>query len=113
MKWVLLEVYQAEPIMEAIKSEMDEIVVRAVQKVDVNVDKDEIIKALAYDRGQYESGYVDGIRDAVVRCRECKWGRTVRECSEYVWCGKPYASPWASHKADWYCADGKRKEDVT
>lgn len=48
----------------------------------------------------------------VVRCRECKWGRTVREGSEYVWCGKPYAAPWSSHVANWYCADGKRKEDT-
>lgn len=47
----------------------------------------------------------------VVRCRECKWGRTVREGSEYVWCGKPYAAPWSSHIANWYCADGRRKED--
>lgn len=47
----------------------------------------------------------------VVRCGECKWGRTVRECSEYVWCGKPFAPPWASYKEDWYCADGKPKED--
>lgn len=67
-----------------------------------------------YEKGEYEKGYADGKRDAVpvVRCRECKWGRTVRECSEYVWCGKPYAPPWASHKADWYCADGKRKGDA-
>lgn len=46
----------------------------------------------------------------VVRCRECKWGRTTSEGSEYVWCGKPYAPPWLSHIANWYCADGKRKE---
>lgn len=26
----------------------------------VNVNKDELVKALAYDRGQYEKGYKDG-----------------------------------------------------
>lgn len=48
----------------------------------------------------------------VVRCGECKWGRTTSKGSEYVWCGKPYAPPWSSHIANWYCADGKRKEDA-
>lgn len=47
----------------------------------------------------------------LVRCRDCMWGRPVRESREYVWCCKPFAPPWASYKADWYCADGKRKED--
>jgi len=45
----------------------------------------------------------------VVRCRECKWGRDVREGGEFVWCGKPYAPPWASHVENWYCADGEQK----
>ena len=31
----------------------------------VKVDKDELIRALQYDRGQYEKGYEDGKRDAV------------------------------------------------
>lgn len=33
---------------------------KAVQKVGVHVDKEELIKALAYDRNQYEKGYADG-----------------------------------------------------
>ena len=35
-------------------------VVKAVKKVGVNVDKAELLRALAYDRGQYEKGYADG-----------------------------------------------------
>ena len=31
----------------------------------VSVDKDELIRALQYDRGQYEKGYEDGKRDSV------------------------------------------------
>jgi len=38
--------------------------VSACMKVGVKVDKDELIKALRYDRGQYEKGYQDGIRDS-------------------------------------------------
>lgn len=32
---------------------------RAVQNVGVYVDKEELLKALAYDRNQYEKGYAD------------------------------------------------------
>lgn len=62
----------------------DETIVRAVQDVGIFVDKDELIKALQYDRGQYDKGYADGQKDAKeaqnidpeslrpqVRCRYC------------------------------------------
>ncbi len=38
-------------------------VYEAVVRVGVNVHKDELIKALRYDRNQYEKGYVDGIKE--------------------------------------------------
>lgn len=42
---------------------------KAVQNVGVNVDKNELLKALQYDRGQYQKGYAD--RDAeIVRCKD-------------------------------------------
>ncbi len=36
------------------------MVMKAVRKVGVNVDKGELIKALQYDRDQYTKGYEDG-----------------------------------------------------
>jgi hypothetical protein len=39
------------------------MVCEAVIKCGVNVNKDELIKALQYDREQYAKGYNDGIRD--------------------------------------------------
>lgn len=46
----------------------------------------------------------------VVRCRDCKKGWPA---GEYVYCMKPYAGHWPTHKWDWYCADAERKEDAT
>ena len=49
-------------------------VFKAIQKADITVDREELIAALHYDRGQYEKGYADGKRDAwneVVRCKDC------------------------------------------
>ena len=46
-------------------TEIDGEFLNAVYKVGVTVDKDELLKALQYDRGQYEKGYADGRADAV------------------------------------------------
>ena len=43
-----------------VKDKCDNAVFRAVQEVGIEVDKDELLKALQYDRGQYEKGYSDG-----------------------------------------------------
>lgn len=46
--------------MEEIKTSVEDAVVRGVVNCGIEVDKDELIKALAYDRGQYEKGFADG-----------------------------------------------------
>ena len=56
----------------------DDMVFRAVAEVGIEVDRDELIKALAYDREQYRKGFVDGYRaaqDDLVCCRDCEYWR--------------------------------------
>lgn len=43
--------------------EDENMVMKAIRKVGVNVDKEELIKALQYDRNQYTKGYEDGKND--------------------------------------------------
>lgn len=50
-----------KPIVEKMQDEFDNEVLRAVQKVNIEVDKDELVKALKYDRQQYEKGFSDGL----------------------------------------------------
>ena len=45
--------------------EDENMVMKAVRKVGVNVDKEELIKALQYDRNQYAKGYDDGKNDVL------------------------------------------------
>ena len=45
-------------------------ILKAVMNVGVHVDKEELLKALEYDRGQYEIGYADGIREFAERIVE-------------------------------------------
>lgn len=56
-----------EIIMKEVRQKMDEgfenAVFKAVRKVDINVDKEELLKALIYDRGQYDKGYEDAMND--------------------------------------------------
>lgn len=43
--------------------EEEKMVMKAIRKVGVNVDKEELIRALQYDRNQYTNGYEDGKKD--------------------------------------------------
>ena len=54
-----------ETIISEMEMQREEGICRVVQEVGVNVDKDELIKALQYDREQYGKGYSDGYKDAV------------------------------------------------
>lgn len=49
----------ADKRRDAIISEEEKAIMTQVRMY-VDVEKDELIKALAYDRGQYEKGYKDG-----------------------------------------------------
>lgn len=59
-----------EAIFDDIKTNIEGYVVNSVQRVGICVDKNELVKALEYDRGQYEKGYRDGLSDAT---KHGKW----------------------------------------
>lgn len=49
--------------------EEEELIMKAVRNVGVNVDKGELIKALQYDRDQYTKGYKDGKNEVLDKIR--------------------------------------------
>lgn len=51
------------------KEGIDRLILEAVQEVSVAVDRDELIKALNYDRQQYEKGYADGKKAVLDKIR--------------------------------------------
>lgn len=51
----------AEEISTAIDGQIKEAVVKATRNVHIEVNEEELIRALNYDRGQYEKGYSDGV----------------------------------------------------
>ena len=52
-------------IQHQIAKQQDGEIYKAVVSVGINVDKEELIRALRYDRDQYEKGYADGQADAL------------------------------------------------
>lgn len=64
-----IEVVVDNTTTEVVKR-IDECICRIVQRYAVNVDEEELIKALKYDRGQYEKGYSDGIKEFAERLKE-------------------------------------------
>lgn len=55
-----------EIITGNIQTQIDDEIYRAVQNVGINVDRAELLKALEYDRGQFEEGWKEGFRDGYV-----------------------------------------------
>lgn len=69
-----------------LQNQVENNIYKAVIQVGIDVDKDELVKALAYDRRQYQKGYNDRDRE-IVRCKECsnskKWLDNKRRC--FLW----------------------------
>jgi hypothetical protein len=49
-----------EIVMGQMRMEQENNIYKVIQEQGVNVDKNELIKALKYDRDQYEKGYING-----------------------------------------------------
>lgn len=59
-----------EIIHGELEMQLEGEVYKAVQRVGVNVNKEELLKALQYDRGQYDKGYEDGYDDGYAKAIE-------------------------------------------
>ena len=95
-----------DEIHHKLMADMDNHIVRAVREIGISINKDELIKALAYDRNQYDQGYADAELAAlnrIVRCEHCKWSI---EIDDQLACGV-FGS---SVEYGFYCAYGKEKK---
>ena len=67
-----------EIIQGQLQVQLEGTIMRAVQQQDVIVDKEELIRALQYDRDQYEKGYADATP---------KWIPVTERLPELIPCG--------------------------
>ena len=60
-----IEIMQVDAIYRQQEEARNKAVYSTVLKYGINVDEEELIKALKYDRGQYKKGYDDGFADGI------------------------------------------------
>ena len=94
-------------IQGELETQLEGEILKAVHRVGVTVDRDELIRALRYDREQYQKGFDDAREDAVVvtRCKDCKhsWEDIGGLCCSHGACVD------LTVPGDFYCAYGERK----
>jgi hypothetical protein len=84
-----------EIITRQIRTQFEDNVFKAIQDYGIVVDKEELIKALRYDRGQYENGFSDGMlvrKDEWISVEERlpESRKFVIACDEYGNVGEAY-----------------------
>ena len=99
-----------------IKQKDDAIFAEIQHSFGVDMDKDELIRVLQYDRNQYEKGYMDGkaaAMDELIRCKDCKH----YDNSEGIcWCHLnskffPGGVDWHRFPEDGFCSYGEREDN--
>ena len=99
------------PIDVIYKQQVEELegnIVRGVLSYDINVNKEELLKALQYDRQQYEKGYADAKAEAlteeskIVRCMDCAHYKTHGHRCGFFNHGVSRVD---------YCSYGRRRQD--
>ena len=101
-------------IFGELQTKLEGDVLKVIQNYDIKVDKNELLKALNYDRDQYHKGWSDGWVQAkwdILKCKDCKhFQYTIRsngwgECDLGVF-GRNFVED------KWYCSQAERKDEV-
>lgn len=89
-----------------LEMQFDGEILKAVQRADITADRDELIRALRYDREQYQKGFDDARKGVVpvVRCEDCKY---------HYDCGVHFCNRLRMNcpdDSDFFCSYGERKD---
>ena len=98
-------------IQHQIEKQQDEEIYKAVLNFLPNVKKEELLRALQYDRDQYDKGYADGRRDAMdelVCCQDCEFCY-YNSSSEAYKC-MSMNGMYGTVEPDGFCSYGERRE---
>lgn len=93
---------------------LDDHIMKEILRAGVVVDKDELIRAMHYDRRQYEKGYQDGKDAAIaelIHCRECKYCDTSSLGGRYCQLWDVADCEEAFVEDDDFCSKGERRSE--
>lgn len=71
-------------IHKQIRIDVDNAIYGAVLNAGINVDREELIKALRYDRGQYDKGYDNGRADMAREIENVLVNYVPQECIDEI-----------------------------
>lgn len=97
--------------MNDFQYDIGDSVVRYIAKMGIQVNQEELLRALKYDRGQYKAGYEAGSADGfvetlhIVRCRDC----IHHYIDEYGFPACAESGAMLNPEEDDYCSRGQRK----
>ena len=102
-----------DDIVYDVEQKVDEYVLKCTQQVGVCVDMDALIKALEYERNQYDRGWTDRDNE-IVRCMDCVYCK----CFNDVWISPQrgellctfYVGSYHTTESD-YCSHGERRKE--
>jgi len=94
-------------IQEQLHDSIEEQAYQCIKKVGIFVDKDELIKALQYDRQQYIQGYHDA-RAEIIRCRDCEYGK---QDYEGEWFCRNRGFHMRPYDGSGFCSEAERRTD--
>ena len=102
-----IKLYEVEArIIEDIVKARDDYILAQV-KMAVDVDKEELIKALSYDRQQYDKGYADGYANAKAAG---KWILVTDSNGQHCVCD--HCGEWKYHQRQKFCGEcGAKMEE--
>ena len=66
-----------------IGTDLENHILTAVERVGIHVDKHELIKALQYDRNQYDKGFADGRKETAKEVLQELKNRIVKAVDQY------------------------------
>lgn len=102
-----------EVIQTQLHNSIEGEIYKAVIGVGVHVDKEELMKALQYDRNQYIKGYKDRDQE-IVRCQECKHGEPSVDIDgdPCIHCRNRLTGIGNINiQPEWFCAYGERRTE--
>ena len=83
-----IELFDVADYTQKVNEETDNYIYEYIVKLGINVNKEELIKALQYDRAQYDKGYKDGYRTITCANINCKYNGYAGHCT----CNEPMFS---------------------
>ena len=116
-----------ELFISEIQEKFESGIFEAVQRFDIDVNREELIRALKYDRDQYHKGFSDGRMsgrverdEEIVRCADCiHYDTDTKFCeihSHFItrdgeFCYPSESREWKMFSPDDFCSYGERRSD--